>query len=373
MKPRLHKILSKKKFEKNDIVELLSETDSVEKNKIRQKAYSIKRKKLSNAVYFRGLIEYSNICSRNCFYCGVRAGNTHVNRYQLSDKEVLEAVDYAWKNKFASIVIQSGERKDNDFVRKIDNLLKKIKQNTNNEIGITLSCGEQSEETYKKWFESGAHRYLLRIETTNEKLFNKIHPVNEEVNFASRLKALELIKKTGYQTGTGVMIGLPFQLIDDLANDLMFFKDFDIDMVGMGPYIECNNTPLSIHNNILQPLNERFELSLLMISVLRIMMKDINIASSTALQAIHPMGREKGLLAGANVIMPNITPLKHRVDYLLYKYKPGTNEKCDTVKSRLENNIKLLDEEIAYGKWGDSKHFFAKRKNKFNSATQSEN
>ena len=352
----------KNKLKKDDIFKLLSETDFIERNKIRQKAYSVKQKYVSNDVYFRGLIEYSNICSRNCFYCGVRAENLDVNRYQLSDKEVLKAVDYAWKNKFASIVIQSGERRDKKFVEKIDNLLKTIQQNTNNEIGITLSCGEQSEETFRRWFESGAHRYLLRIETTNEKLFNKIHPVNEEVNFSSRLNSLELIKKSGYQTGTGVMIGLPFQTIDDLAEDLLFFKKFDIDMVGMGPYIECNNTPLSIHNNLLQPLNERFELSLLMISVLRIMMKDINIASSTALQAIHPLGREKGLLAGANVIMPNITPLKYRADYLLYQDKPGINEKCESVKNRLENNIKQLDENIAYGLWGDSKHFSRRKK-----------
>ncbi len=362
MKTPFHKILSNKRLNKENIVKLLSATDSIERENIRQKAYSIKRKHLSKTVYLRGLIEYSNICSRNCLYCGVRAGNIDINRYQLPDKEVLEAVDYAWKNKFASIVIQSGERNDKEFIAKIDNLLKKIKQNTNNEIGITLSCGEQSEETYRRWFESGAHRYLLRIETTNEVLFNKIHPVNTEINFSKRLKSLELIRKSGYQTGTGVMIGLPFQTIDDLAEDLMFFKSFDIDMVGMGPYIECDNTPLSIYNNLLQPLNERFELSLLMISVLRILMKDINIASSTALQAIHPMGREKGLLAGANIIMPNVTPLKYRADYLLYKDKPGISEKCDSVKSRLENNIKLFDENIAYGLWGDSKHFSCKKK-----------
>jgi biotin synthase len=204
---------------------------------------------------------------------------------------------------------------------------------------------------------AGAHRYLLRIEVSNPELYGKLHPNDRHHDYNERIGALRRLRKTGYQVGTGVMIGLPFQTLPDLADDLLFFREFDIDMAGMGPYIEHEDTPLFRFRNELLPLRERFLLSLKMVALLRILMKDINIAATTAMQAIDPQGREKALLVGANVIMPNLTPLKYRQDYLLYENKPCLDEESEECKSCLEARIALAGDEIGYGEWGDSKHF----------------
>ncbi len=357
MKTKVDKILEKDILSRDDIIFLLSTADAAERDKIYKKAYDVKNRIVGNKVYLRGLIEFSNICKNNCYYCGIRHDNKKIERYALSDKEVLDAIEFSWKNKFASIVIQSGERNNKDFVERIDNILKKAKQITNNEIGITLSVGEQTEETYKRWFESGAHRYLLRIEASNKELFKKIHPNDNNHSFEKRLKSLENLKKTGYQTGTGVMIGMPFQTIEDLADDLLFMKNFDIDMVGMGPYIEHKDTPLFKYSNLLMSKQERLNLTLNMIAVLRIMMKDINIASTTALHSIDNLEVDSGLIAGANVIMPNVTPLKYRLDYFLYDNKSVIDACSDEYLESLKKSIILAGDEIGFDKWGDSKHF----------------
>ncbi len=197
----------------------------------------------------------------------------------------------------------------------------------------------------------------MRIETTNKELYYKIHPENQNHRFETRIEALYNIKKVGYQTGTGVMIALPFQTIEDLADDLIFFRNFDIDMVGMGPYIEHRDTPLYQFKDLLMPLEERFYLSLKMISILRIMMKDINIAATTALQAIDPIGREKAIKAGANIIMPNITPTVERSNYQLYENKPCIDEQAEDCTNCLEARITMAGDTIVYGEWGDSLHF----------------
>jgi biotin synthase len=174
------------------------------------------------------------------------------------------------------------------------------------------------------------------------------------------LDTIKTLRETGYQVGTGVMIGLPFQTIEDMADDLLFFRDYDIDMIGMGPYIEHSETPLYQYKNALLPLTERFDLTLKMVAILRMMMKDINIASTTAMQAIDPTGREKALQAGANVIMPNLTPKKYRNNYLLYENKPCTDEDPVLCKNCIELRIRLAGDTVAYDEWGDSKHFHAR-------------
>jgi biotin synthase len=249
-------------------------------------------------------------------------------------------------------------------VNTITRLLKKINDATNNELGITLSLGEQSEQTFKIWQENGARRYLLRIEASSKVLYNKIHPQNTKHDYDTRLQSLYTLKKLGYQTGTGVMIGLPFQTISDLADDLLFFKEFDIDMAGMGPYIEHEHTPLFQYRNMLMPKQDRFLLSLKMVALLRIIMKDINIAATTAMQAIDPTGREKALKAGANVLMPNLTPVKYREGYLLYEDKPCTDEEADHCMNCLALRVKMAGDEVGYGEWGDSKHYFERIKQK---------
>lgn len=345
--------------ERNTIEELekMLTCEGEEENRLYQKAKEIKNRTIGNNVYLRGLIEISNICTKDCFYCGIRKSNTETARYALSDEEILDAADFAYTHRFGSIVLQGGERSDREFTERITRLLKEIKKNSRGELGITLSLGEQTGDTYKRWFEAGAHRYLLRIETSNPELYAKIHPNNALHSHATRLECLKTLQRCGYQTGTGVMIGLPFQTITDLANDLLFLQSMDIDMVGMGPYLEHHATPLYQYRHLLLPLKERLRLSIHMVAALRILMPDINIAATTALQAIEEHGREKALEIGANVVMPNITPTSNRTLYKLYENKPGTHEGAAESMRKLEESILKSGCEVVYGAWGDSLHF----------------
>ena len=355
----LEKILQKPDLSRDEIIYLLG-LKGKERTLLRKRAAEVKEQLIGNKVYFRGLIEYSNKCKKDCYYCGVRASNKNPHRYEVEEEEVLEAAKFAYENKFASLVIQSGERSDEAFIAKIESLLKKIMELSEHKLGITLSCGEQSTETYERWKAAGAHRYLLRIETSSKTLYSKLHPQNKLHDFNERIAALKRLKETGYQVGTGVMIGLPFQSLEDLADDLLFFKALDIDMAGMGPFIEHKETPLFQYKEDLMSLQERFDLSLNMVALLRIIMKDINIAATTAMQAIDPQGREKALMIGANIIMPNLTPVKYREDYLLYEDKPCIDEEADECQNCLEARIRMAGAEIGYNEWGDSLHY-AKR------------
>jgi biotin synthase len=354
-------ILSRDHFSKDDLIALLS-TNEEDSRQIFAKAAEVKKEYVGNKVYFRGLIEYSNYCSKNCLYCGIRAGNSRYARYQMPDEEVIEAAKFAYDNHFASIVMQSGERSDRKFVTDIERLLKEIHKATGGKLHVTLSLGEQTEETYRRWYDAGAHRYLLRIEVSDRELYKKLHPNDRHHDYDERLDSLKTLRKLGYQVGTGVMIGLPFQTVEHLAGDLLFFRDFDVDMVGMGPYIEHEDTPLYQHRDHLLPLKDRFRLSLKMVSLLRILMKDINIAATTAMQTIDPQGREKALKVGANVIMPNLTPTKYRQDYLLYENKPCLDEEAEECVSCLEARIAMAGDVVAYNEWGDSKHYQQRRK-----------
>lgn len=353
-------ILKKDKHSKEDIVKLLK-LEGEDRKILFQYAAEIKEKYVQNKVYLRGLIELSNICAKDCLYCGIRSSNHKVHRYNLSDEEVLNAAYYAYKQRYGSLVIQSGELTSPAFTSRITRLLKEIQKLSNNELRVTLSMGEQSIDVFKEWREAGAHRYLLRIEASNKELYEKIHPLNELHSFKRRMQALQDLRKTDYQVGTGVMIGLPFQTIEDLASDLMFMRDIDIDMVGMGPYLEHKDTPLYQHKDILLSKEERFDLSLKMIAILRIIMKDINIAASTAMQTIDPQGREKAIEVGANVFMPNITPCLVRGDYKLYEDKPCTDESPEDCQRCVEARIATVSNEVAFGEWGDSTHYKSRK------------
>jgi biotin synthase len=352
----LDKILNQNSFTAEDLAFLLN-LKGDERNKLLQKSSEVKLKTIGRKVFFRGLIEFSNRCSKDCLYCGIRKSNEKVLRYNVLDGEVLDACRFAWEKGFGSVVLQSGEISSKVFIKQVEGLLQKIKQLSNYELGITLSCGEQTKETYKRWFESGAHRYLLRIESSNRDLYYRIHPENKKHSFEKRIESLFHLKETGYQTGTGVMIGLPFQTVEDLAADLLFFEKLDIDMCGMGPYVEHENTPLYKFRNLLKSQQERFDLALNMIAVLRLLMPDINIAAATALEAIDPHGREKALAVGANIVMPNLTPHKYLENYLLYENKPIRGEDKDRAITDLIEGLKNSGNEVALNSWGDSKHF----------------
>ena len=318
-------------------------------------AYKVKKKTVGESVYLRGLVEISNICRKNCLYCGIRRDNLNTGRYELTSEEVLEAAAFAADQGYGSMVIQGGERTDSKFIGKITSLLVEIKRRW--PLGITLSLGEQTEDVYREWFEAGAHRYLLRIESSTKELYEKIHPVDAVHSYETRVQALRDLRKCGYQVGTGVMIGLPFQTAANLADDLLFFKEMDIDMCGMGPYLEHSETPLYAFRHMIPDQMRRLDLSLRMVALLRLLMPDINIAATTAMQAIVPDGRERAIMAGANVLMPNLTLSDVREEYQIYQNKPGVGEDAAISSSRTEQRLREMKIPIGYGQWGDSIHY----------------
>ena len=359
---KVKEILEKEQFSREDLIVLL-ESKEEEKQLLYKKAGEVKLREIGNKIHFRGLVEFSNICGKDCYYCGIRRSNKEAHRYNVTDDQILDAARFAYANNYGSLVMQSGELESDSFTNRIVSLLRDIKKLSDGKLGITLSLGEQNEDVYKKWFDAGAHRYLLRIETSNPELYQKYHPNDSIHDYQKRLNCLKALQSIGYQTGTGVMIGLPLQDTGHLADDLLFMKKFDVDMVGMGPYIEHQDTPLFQYRHELLPIRQRFDLSLKMIATLRILMKDINIAAATALQAIDPLGREKAVKVGANIIMPNITPGKYRNDYALYENKPCVDEEPEECKNCLDVRIQLADGEIGYGEWGDSKHYIRRTVN----------
>ena len=347
-------------LDKDGIIALLS-SDGEEMEKLLQRALEVKLSHVGNSVHLRGLIEYSNICRKNCLYCGLRSGNRKPERYCISEEEVLSSARLAHELGYGSVAIQSGERDDPEFVRSIEHLVRKIKEIDGGSLGITLSLGEQSPETYRRWFEAGAHRYLLRIESSDEELYYKIHPKDSLHSFRRRLDCLESLEKTGYQVGTGVMVGLPFQSLDHLAADLLFFKRMDVAMIGLGPYIPHPDTPLYRFRNLIPSPEKRMEMTLKMIAVARLMMPGINMVAATANQTIDPRGREKAIAAGANVIMPNLTPGKYRENYFLYPDKACVKDTPDQCQRYLDIRLAAIGHRIMYNEWGDSPAFLKKQ------------
>ncbi len=315
-----------------------------EADALRAQARELADLTVGRPVYPRGLIELSNICRKDCLYCGLRVGNTSVERYMLTDSEVLQAAEQARKQGFGSVVIQSGEIQSEGYSSRIENLVKEIKRSG---MAVTLSLGEQSADTYRRWKQAGADRYLLRIETSDRDLYKRIHPDTPAHSYEKRLQALQELRAAGFQVGTGVMIGLPGQSVESLAADLLFMRAIDVDMCGMGPYIECAETPLADAPESF-PVSERIELTLNMIATLRLMMPDINIAATTALDTLRPGARDRAIGCGANVIMPNVTPDVYRDKYALYK----RNSPLETA---------LCGYELACGQPGDPLHWIRRK------------
>ncbi len=338
------------------LIEWLS-YDRKQAKELFEKARAIKHKNIGRKTFFRGLVEFSNICAKDCNYCGIRKSNKNSHRYKLSDEDILESAKYALDNNFASLALQSGELESRAFTSRVAGLVEKLMAIREGGFGITLSCGEQSEETYRLWREKGASRYLLRIESSTKDLYYQLHPNDAKHNFERRLGCIHLLRKTGWQVGTGIMIGVPGQTVEHLADDLLFMQNIDIDMCGMGPYIEHTDTPLYTRRNELWPMAERSFMTIKMIACLRILMEDINIAATTALQTSDPLGRTKALSYGANIIMPNITPGAYRDEYALYQNKPKTSDSFSDYIDSLETEIRAAGDEPGYGVFGDSPRF----------------
>ncbi|MDD5596312.1 MAG: [FeFe] hydrogenase H-cluster radical SAM maturase HydE [Victivallaceae bacterium] len=349
MRDLLDKIRNDVKLSAADLRRVLETEDEKILEQIFREARRVKREYAGNKIYIRGLIEFSNICAKDCLYCGIRKSNKNINRFKMAADDIVKLALQAYENNYASLVLQGGEIESEEYASFIESTVRRIKTGSGGRLGITLSLGEQSPEVYRRWFAAGAHRYLLRIETSSEELYGKIHPANH--NFRRRLDCLREIKKAGYQTGTGVMIGLPGQTIEDLAEDILFFEREDIDMLGMGPYIVHDDTPLAKRVAGFDK-EKQLMLGLKMIAACRLYLKDVNIAAATALQALNHRGRELGVQAGANIVMPNITDPQYRAAYRLYNNKP-----CFDEKLRFEES----GETIGYGEWGDSPHFRKKQ------------
>jgi biotin synthase len=358
MNTKIKKILNKKELVKSDIVYLLCTDNPKEREEIRRYACQKTKELYGNKIFLRGLIEFSNICINDCYYCGIRKSNKLVKRYLLSKEDIIKIARFCAQKGFGSVVLQSGERQDEEFIEFVEDIVRTIKKETitpklPNGLGITLCVGEQKESTYKRFFDAGAHRYLLRIETSSSDLFANLHPSNQKIQ--TRIKCLKTLKKIGFVVGTGVMIGLPFQKIEDLAEDILFFKKINAKMIGMGPYIFHSQTPMNFYKETyLNKKKEIFDISLRMIAVTRIVLKNVNIAATTALQTMHPMGREYGLLHGANVVMPLVTPKKVRKDYQLYDGKPCINENSEECFKCIKQRIESVGKKIALNEWGDN-------------------
>lgn len=321
---------------KQEIINYLSTDDK----ELFTKADAIRKQYVGDEVHLRGLIEFSNICKRTCFYCGLRNENHNLTRYRLSEDKIIEFAKHGAELGLKTIVLQSGE----DSYFSIDKLCKIVKAIKKFDVAITLSVGEKTYKEYKALKDAGADRYLLRIETTDENLYKKLHP---NMSFKNRIECLYNIKELGYETGTGCLVGLPNQTIESLANDILFFKELDADMVGIGPFIPHPDTPLGECN---LDLNKNFDLSLKVMALTRILLKDINIPATTAMETINPNGRIIALKSGANVVMPNITQGEYRKQYIIYPNKICTDESPDKCSVCIRSKIEAIGRSISTGK-----------------------
>lgn len=321
------RILSKQEFEFliNNFDEKLSEYLFERARKVRHKYYG-------NDIYIRGLIEFTNYCKNDCFYCGIRKSNNYANRYRLSKEQILDCCNTGYELGFRTFVLQGGEDgyfTDDKIVEIVSEIRKKFP-----DCAITLSIGEKSYESYKKYFDAGANRYLLRHETANNEHYSKLHP--HQLLLENRKKCLYDLKKIGYQVGCGFMVGSPFQTPECLAQDMLFIHELMPNMVGIGPFIPHHDTPFA---------NKKagtLELTLFMLGLIRLMLPSVLLPATTALGTINPKGREMGILAGANVVMPNLSPSNVRKNYLLYDNKICTGDEAAECKSYMEKKMESI-------------------------------
>jgi biotin synthase len=280
-------------------------------------ADKVRRAEVGDAVHLRGLIEFSNTCRRNCYYCGIRAGNPKVERYRLTHAQVLDTARLAVKLGYKSVVMQSGEDPAWNPAALIP-LVEAIKKET--ALAITLSIGEHTHQQYKDLRAAGADRFLLRFETSDRKLFALLKP---DSDYDNRFRCLAWLKDAGFQVGSGVMAGLPGQSLASMADDILLFKKLDLDMVGIGPFIASPDTPLAGAES------GTLEAALRMVALTRIVTRNTHIPATTAMGSLHPQGRQKALRCGANVMMPNISPHEHRKNYTLYPGKIGIAQQAE--------------------------------------------
>ncbi len=289
-----------------------------------------------NTVYIRGLIEFTNYCKNDCLYCGIRRSNCNADRYRLTTEQILSCCKIGYELGFRTFVLQGGE--DPYFTdERICELVRMIKKDYP-DCAVTLSIGEKKRESYQAYFDAGADRYLLRHETANEEHYKKLHPV--EMSLANRKRCLRDLKEIGYQTGCGFMVGSPWQTIENLYEDLIFIKELQPEMVGIGPFIPQKDTPFGDKEA------GTLDRTLRLLSIIRLIHPHVLLPSTTALGTIHPKGRELGILAGANVVMPNLSPVEVREKYKLYDNKICTGDEAAECRYCMQKRMESIGYQV---------------------------
>lgn len=325
-------------YTKQELIDILR--DDSQNDWLFSLADKVRKENVGDEVHLRALIEFSSTCKRTCKYCGLRAPNHKAKRYNLSPDEIFELAQNAVRLGYKTVVLQSGE---NDYYTK-DMMCEIIERVKSLDVALTLSIGERSFEDYKAFKEAGADRYLIRIETTDEDLYRQMHP---NMSFENRVKCLENLKILGYELGTGCLVGLPNQTIESLVEDILFFKKMDVQMLGIGPFIPHPNTPL-----FNAPVGS-FTLALKVMALSRLMLPNINIPATTAMETLNPNGRILALQSGANVVMPNVTMSEFKTKYEIYPNKICINEHPNKCRGCIEGKIKSIGRYVSTG-YGDS-------------------
>ena len=298
-------------------------------NKVRQQIYG-------NVIYVRGLIEFTNYCKNYCYYCGIRRSNKNAQRYRLTEEDILLCCQQGYELGFRTFVLQGGE--DGYYTdERLLSIIHKIKAEYP-DCALTLSIGEKSEESYRDYREAGVDRYLLRHETADEEHYGKLHP--SSMSCEHRKNCLRTLKKLGFQTGAGFMVGAPYQTVENLADDFLFLKELNPEMVGIGPFIPHQDTPF--HGEKSGTLED----TLFYLALLRLMLPHVLLPATTALGTIHPKGREMGVLSGANVVMPNLSPVSVRKKYMLYDGKICTGDEAAECRYCLSRRMEQIDCQI---------------------------
>mgnify|MGYP000015291762 FL=1 len=319
---------------KNEIVRLLA--DEQNEPALLKRADRIRKKYVGDAIHLRGLIEFSNICRNNCLYCGIRRGNGKVARYRMEEDELVETARRAAALGFKTVVMQSGE----DMYYTQEKMCRIIEAIKKFDVAVTLSIGERSYGDYKAFREAGADRYLMRIETTDKDLYHRLDP---GMSWQHRYECLLMIKELGYELGSGIMVGLPGQSLESIAADLMFLRRLGVDMAGIGPFIPHPETPLAGEPG------GSLHLALRTMAIMRLLLPDINIPATTAMESLHPDGRMMALQGGANVVMPNVTEGEYRKLYELYPGKICVNDTPVHCRSCISRKILSIGRTIGTG------------------------
>ncbi len=344
MKKTVDKLFNKSILSKQELVSLLECNDDDVNEFLRECAVKKRKEVYSNHVYIRGLIEISNICKNDCYYCGIRKSNKNCSRYRLKKNDILSCCEKGYKLGFRTFVLQGGEDgyySDEVLIDIISSIKKEY-----NDCAVTLSLGERTKESYKKLYDAGADRYLLRHETANDEHYSKLHPT--ELTLRNRMDCLRNLKEIGFQTGCGFMVGSPFQTIENIADDLLFIAEFKPHMVGIGPFIPHIDTPFKN-----EPAGDA-ELTCKILSIIRLMLPDVLLPATTALGSVEKEGREKGILCGANVVMPNLSPKNVRDKYMLYNNKLSSGAEAAESLNMLKESVKKIGYEVVVSR-GDFK------------------